>query len=67
MLLTLVVLVVSTPLTLSGTRSMLKMQLLQPELKAIQDKYDKDEREEMNVEMMEFYKENNINPLRLAL
>lgn len=62
-LLTLVVLVVSTPLTLSGTRSMLKMQLMQPELKAIQNKYEKDEREEMNAEMMEFYKENNINPV----
>ncbi len=62
-LLTLVVLVVSTPLTLAGTRSMLKMQLMQPQLKEIQDKYGKDEREEMNVEMMEFYKENNINPV----
>lgn len=62
-LLTLVVLVVSTPLTLTGTKSMLKMQLLQPELKAIQNKYDKDEREAMNAEMMEFYKENNINPV----
>lgn len=62
-LLTLVVLVVSTPLTLTGTRSMLKMQLLQPQLKEIQNKYGKDEREEMNVEMMEFYKENNINPV----
>lgn len=62
-LLTLVVLVVSTPLTLTGTKSMLKMQLLQPELKAIQNKYGKDEREAMNAEMMEFYKENNINPV----
>jgi len=62
-LLTLVVLVVSTPLTLTGTKSMLKMQLLQPELKAIQNKYSKDEREAMNAEMMEFYKENNINPV----
>ncbi len=62
-LLTTIVLVISTPLTLSGTKSMLKMQLLQPELKAIQNKYGKDEREEMNVEMMEFYKENNINPV----
>ena len=61
--LTLVVLLISTPLTLQGTRSMLKMQLLQPELKAIQNKYDKDEREEMNAEMMAFYKENNINPV----
>lgn len=62
-LLTMVVLVVSTPLTLAGTKSMLKMQLLQPELKAIQNKYAKDEREAMNAEMMEFYKENNINPV----
>jgi len=62
-LLTIVVLVISTPLTLQGTKSMLKMQLLQPELKAIQNKYDKDEREAMNAEMMEFYKSNNINPV----
>lgn len=62
-LLTLVVLVISTPLTLQGTRSMLKMQLLQPELKAIQNKYDKEDREAMNAEMMEFYKSNNINPV----
>ena len=62
-LLTLVVLLISTPLTLQGTRSMLKMQLLQPELKEIQNKYGKDEREAMNTEMMEFYKENNINPV----
>lgn len=63
MLLTLIVLVIATPLTLSGTRSMLKMQLLQPELKAIQNKYGKDEREAMNIEMMEFYKDNQINPV----
>lgn len=62
-LLTLVVLLVSTPLTLQGTRSMLKMQVLQPELKAIQNKYDKDQREEMNAELMAFYKDNNINPV----
>ena len=61
-LLTLVVLIISTPLTLSGTRSMLKMQLLQPELKKIQDKH-KNDREKMNAEMMEFYKENDINPV----
>ena len=62
-LLTLVVLLVSTPLTLQGTRSMLKMQVLQPELKAIQNKYSKDQREEMNAELMAFYKDNNINPV----
>lgn len=62
-LLTLVVLVISTPLTLKGTRSQLQMSLLQPELKAIQSKYDKDQREEMNRELMEFYQEHNINPV----
>ena len=62
-MLTLVVLVVATPLTLKGTSSMLKMQVLQPELKAIQDKYDKDDREAMNAELMAFYKDNNINPV----
>ena len=62
-LLTLVVLVIATPLTLKGTQSMLKMQILQPELKAIQDKYPKDKREEMNAELMAFYKDNNINPV----
>ena len=62
-LLTLVVLVISTPLTIKGTRSQLQMTLLQPELKSIQDKYGKDNREEMNKEMMEFYQENNINPI----
>lgn len=62
-LLTLGVLVVATPLTLKGTASMLKMQILQPEMKAIQNKYPADKREEMNAELLEFYKENNINPV----
>ena len=62
-LLTLAVLVVSTPLTLQGTKSMLKMQLLQPEIKAIQNKYGSDKREEMNKELMAYYQDNNINPV----
>ena len=36
MLMTLLVMLITTPLTLKGTRSMIKMQLLQPELKKIQ-------------------------------
>ncbi|MGI9608609.1 MAG: YidC/Oxa1 family membrane protein insertase, partial [Acidimicrobiales bacterium] len=62
-MLTFVVLIIATPFTIQGTKSMLKMQILQPELKAIQEKYPKDKREEMNAELMEFYKENNINPV----
>ncbi len=60
--LTLAVMVVVTPLTLKSTRSMLQMQRLQPELKAIQGKY-KDDRQKMNEELMAFYQENGINPL----
>jgi YidC/Oxa1 family membrane protein insertase len=62
MLLTLAIMVVLTPLTLKGTRSMLAMQRLQPELRKLQVKY-KDDREKLNQEMMAFYKENNINPV----
>ncbi len=61
-LLTLAVMVVVTPLTLKSTRSMLQMQRLQPELKAIQTRY-KDDRQKMNEELMAFYQENGINPL----
>lgn len=61
-LLTLTVMVVLTPLTLKGTRSMMAMQQLQPELKKIQNQY-RDDRERLNEELMKFYKENSINPL----
>ncbi len=60
--LTLAVMVFVTPLTLKSTKSMLQMQRLQPELKAIQARY-KDDRQKMNEELMKFYQENGINPL----
>ncbi len=60
--LTLAVMVFVTPLTLKSTKSMLQMQRLQPELKAIQNRY-KDDRQKMNEELMKFYQENGINPL----
>jgi YidC/Oxa1 family membrane protein insertase len=61
-LLTLSVMVVMTPLTLKGTRSMMAMQRLQPEMKRIQERH-KDDREKLNEEMLKFYKENNVNPV----
>ncbi len=61
-MLTLVVMLVLTPLTMKGTRSMMAMQRLQPEMKKLQERY-KDDREKLNEEMMAFYKENQINPL----
>jgi YidC/Oxa1 family membrane protein insertase len=56
-LMTLAVMIVLTPLTLKGTRSMMVMQALQPEMKKLQAQY-KDDRQ-----LLKFYKENNINPL----
>lgn len=65
-LLTLSVMLVLTPLTLRGTRSMLRMQQLQPEMKRIQKEF-KDDRQRQNEELMKFYKENGINPLSSCL
>ena len=61
-LLTLLIMLILLPLTLKGTRSMLAMQKLQPELKKLQAKH-RDDRQKLNEEMMKFYKENNINPM----
>jgi YidC/Oxa1 family membrane protein insertase len=60
--LTLAVMIIVTPLTLKGTRSMMMMQQLQPEMKKLQSKY-KDDRQQLNEELLKFYKENNINPV----
>lgn len=62
MLLTVLVMLLITPLTVKSTRSMLQMQRMQPEMKRIQAKY-KDDREKLNEELMKFYRENQINPL----
>jgi len=61
-MLTLVVMLVTTPFTLKGTRSMIQMQRLQPEMRRLQLKY-KDDRQKLNEELMAFYKENQLNPL----
>ena len=61
-LLTFIVMILLTPLTLKGTRSMIKMQHMQPELKKIQNRY-KNDRDKMNKEMMAFYQANGINPM----
>jgi YidC/Oxa1 family membrane protein insertase len=49
------------PLSIKQIRSMRALQAHQPELKQIQEKY-KDDRQRMQREMMDFYKENNVNP-----
>ena len=61
-LLTIVVRIFLTPLTISQTKSMAKMQKLQPQLKEIQKKY-KEDKQKLQQETMEFYKKNSVNPL----
>jgi YidC/Oxa1 family membrane protein insertase len=71
-LLTLVTMVVVFPLTRKGTRSMMQMQLLQPELLKLRSKYKKkpgmtpEERREITTkqqeEMMALYRENGVSP-----
>jgi len=60
-MLTLVVSLLLFPLTLKQTRSMKAMQEIQPEIKRIQKEY-KSDREELNKQLLAFYKEHNINP-----
>jgi YidC/Oxa1 family membrane protein insertase len=61
-LLTCVVMIITTPLTLKGTRSMIEMQRLQPEIRRLQVQY-KDDRQKLNEELMAFYKQHEINPV----
>jgi YidC/Oxa1 family membrane protein insertase len=50
------------PLTTASTRSMKRMAALQPQMKAIQEKY-KDDPRKMNMKTMEFMKEHKVSPL----
>jgi YidC/Oxa1 family membrane protein insertase len=59
---TFIIKVVFWPLTQASTRSMKRMQALQPQMKAIQEKY-KDDPVKMNKKVMEFMKEHKVSPL----
>ncbi len=59
--LTLIVMILLFPLTLKQTRSMKAMQDIQPEIKKLQKEH-KDDREEMNKQMMALYSERGVNP-----
>src|ERR1700722_2882249 len=65
-LLPLLIRVLLLPLTLKQFKSMRALQTLQPELKAIQNKY-KEDKQRQQQELMKFYKENNVNPLGSCL
>lgn len=71
-LLTLAVMIIVFPITRRGTRSMMRMQLLAPELKKIQNRFKapagataperQELRQRLNEEMMALYKENGVSP-----
>lgn len=54
------------PFTFKMLKSQRAMQELQPKIAAIREQY-KDDREKMAVELMEVYKENNVNPMASCL
>ena len=61
-LLTVLIRLAMWPLGVSQQRSMRTMQLLQPKMKAIQERYKSDP-QTMQRKMMEFYKEHKFNPM----
>ena len=61
-LLTLLIRVALLPLAIKQIRSMHAMQAIQPQVKALQQKY-KGDRQKLNTEMMNLYKERGVNPL----
>jgi len=61
-LLTFTIMLLLYPLTAKQARSMIAMQMHQPEIKRIQAKY-KNDRQKMNEEVMKYYQEQKINPL----
>jgi len=66
-IITLFVKILFFPLTYSSTRSMAKMQELQPKIKALKSKYkkakqDPAQRRKLNEETMKLYKEHGVNP-----
>jgi YidC/Oxa1 family membrane protein insertase len=64
--LTVIVRIVIVPLTVKQIRSMQKLQVVAPELKALQQKYKHDKQRQQQ-EIMNFYKENKVNPAASCL
>jgi YidC/Oxa1 family membrane protein insertase len=66
-ILTIIINIALLPLRITSQKSALKMQKLQPQMKAIQDRYKKipmrdPRRAEMNAEISELYKKEGVNP-----
>ena len=61
LLLTLLVRIVLFPLSFRGTKATMPMQAMAPKIKELQEKY-KDNRQKLNMEMMELYKREGYSP-----
>ena len=64
--LTVVVRALHVPLAIKQAKSMRGMQLIAPEIKALQEKY-KGDKQRLNQEMMEMYKRHQVNPFGSCL
>lgn len=62
MLLTVIMKLLTAPLTHKSFVSMKQMQKLQPQMERLKEKF-KDDREKLNKEIMELYRRNKVNPL----
>ena len=54
------------PLTYKSSKSMIRLQQLAPEMKALQTKY-KEDPQRLQQETMKFYRENQVNPFASCL
>jgi YidC/Oxa1 family membrane protein insertase len=64
--LTILLKVLFYPLMRASAESMHKMKQLQPQMKAMQEKF-KDDRQRLNQELMKFYAQHKINPMKGCL
>ncbi len=70
-LLTFTIRLAMLPLTIRQFRSMAAMQVVQPKVKQLQNRYKgktaREDRQKMQAELMELYKEHNVNPFGSCL
>lgn len=59
---TVLIRVLTIPLTVMSQKSVAKTQLIQPELQKLQQKY-KNDREKLSIEMQKLYKKHDVNPM----
>ena len=61
-LMSILISIITYPITIKNMISMKKMQALQPQMTALKEKY-KNNPQKFNIEVMELYKRNNVNPM----